>query len=100
MYKSKFFIKLNFFLSLQLYPEYELDKQFVVNQVQLIFGTDATNNTQPLTTPEESINTPSEIAYKFSGITYAKGAAIVRMFANLMGKENFDLAIREYLKDK
>ncbi|TMW48641.1 hypothetical protein DOY81_006271, partial [Sarcophaga bullata] len=88
-----------YFLAHELYPEYELDKQFVINQVQLIFGTDATNNTQPLTSPEEIINTPSEIAYKFSGITYAKGAAIVRMFANLMGKENFDAAIREYLKD-
>ena len=77
-----------------------MDKQFVINQVQLIFATDATSNTQPLTSPEEIINTPSNIAYKFSGITYAKGAAIVRMFANLMGKENFDAAIREYLKDK
>lgn len=77
-----------------------MDKQFVINQVQLIFGTDATNSTQPLTSAEETINTPSEVGYKFSGITYAKGAAIVRMFANLMGKDNFDAAIREYLKDK
>ncbi|KAM7364532.1 uncharacterized protein ACRADG_000990 [Cochliomyia hominivorax] len=88
-----------YFLAHELYPEYELDKQFVVRQVQLIFDTDATNSTQPLSNPEETINTPSDLGYKFSGITYAKGAAIVRMFANLMGKENFDQAIREYLKE-
>lgn len=71
-----------------------------MNQVQLIFGTDASNNTQPLSSPEKSINTPAELGYKFSGIAYAKGASIVRMFANLMGKGKFDQAIREYLKKK
>ncbi|XP_037811880.1 aminopeptidase N [Lucilia sericata] len=88
-----------YFMAHELYPEYELDKQFTVKQVQLIFGTDATNNTQPLTSLEETINTPSEIGYKFSGITYAKGAAVLRMFANIMGKTNFDQAVREYLKE-
>ncbi|XP_065372511.1 uncharacterized protein LOC135964254 [Calliphora vicina] len=88
-----------YFMAHEMYPEYELDKQFTVKQVQLIFDKDATNDTQPLTSLEETINTPAEIGYKFSGITYAKGAAVVRMFANLMGKENFDQAIREYLKE-
>ncbi|XP_013106945.2 membrane alanyl aminopeptidase [Stomoxys calcitrans] len=88
-----------YFLANEIYPEFELDKQFVVNQIHLIFATDATNSTQPLTSPEASINSPSQVAYKFSGITYAKGAAIVRMICNLMGKNNFDTAIREYLKE-
>lgn len=89
-----------YFMTHEVYPEYELDKQFLLTQVQSIFATDATNKTQPMTTVEDLINTPSEISYKFSSITYAKGASIIRMFSNLMGKENFDQAIRDYLREK
>ncbi|EDX13823.1 GD20895 [Drosophila simulans] len=87
-----------YFMAHQLYPEYHLDEQFVVRQMQLIFGTDARNGTQPMTSPESEIQTPSQISYKFSGIAYAKGACIVRMWRNLMGAQNFDTAIRSYLQ--
>lgn len=66
----------------------------------MIFDIDATNSSQPLTSLEESVNSPSEIGDKFSNIAYAKGASVLRMFANLMGKQNFDAAIQEYLKEK
>ncbi|XP_017141911.2 aminopeptidase N [Drosophila miranda] len=87
-----------YFMAHQLYPEYRLDEQFVVRQMQLIFATDAVNSTQPMTSPEASIQTPSQIGYKFSSIAYAKGACIVRMWRNVMGANNFDTAIRNYLK--
>lgn len=53
-----------------------------------------------MTSAEGSINTPAEIAYKFSSIAYAKGASIVRMWRNLMGGDNFDKAIQGYLKQQ
>lgn len=87
-----------YFMANQLYPEYHLDEQFVVRQMQLIFGTDARNSSQPLSSPESEIQTPAQIAYKFSAITYAKGACMVRMWRNAMGADNFDTAIRSYLK--
>ncbi|KAH8298714.1 hypothetical protein KR018_007892 [Drosophila ironensis] len=87
-----------YFMAHQLYPEYHLDEQFVVRQMQLIFGTDARNSTQPMTSPEAEIQTPAQIASKFSSIAYAKGASIVRMWRNCMGAENFDNALRDYLK--
>ncbi|XP_070852188.1 aminopeptidase N isoform X2 [Drosophila suzukii] len=87
-----------YFMAHQLYPEYHLDEQFVVRQMHLIFATDARNSTQPLTSLESDIQTPSEIAYKFSGIAYAKGACILRMWRNIMGEQNFDRAIQNYLK--
>lgn len=65
-----------------------------------VFDIDASNSAQPMSSLESSINTPDEIGSKFSDFAYAKGASIVRMFANLMGKDKYDLAIREYLKDK
>ncbi|KAH8382809.1 hypothetical protein KR009_005331 [Drosophila setifemur] len=87
-----------YFMAHQLYPEYHLDEQFAVRQMQLIFAMDAKNSTQPMTSPEGDIQTPSQIASKFSSIAYAKGASIVRMWRNCMGAENFDTAIRNYLK--
>ncbi|XP_017873372.1 PREDICTED: membrane alanyl aminopeptidase [Drosophila arizonae] len=87
-----------YFMSHQLYPAYQLDEQFVVRQLQMIFTLDANNGTQPLSSREADIRSPSEIASKFSSITYAKGSSIVRMWRNAMGAENFDLAIRNYLR--
>ncbi|XP_075167370.1 membrane alanyl aminopeptidase-like [Haematobia irritans] len=87
------------FLGHQIYPEYELEKQFVLNEMHTIFSLDATNSSQPLTSPEETIQTPTEVGSKFSNIAYNKGASVVRMIANAMGKENFDKAIREYIKE-
>lgn len=71
-----------------------------MRQLQLIFGTDATNNTQPMSSHELDIETPSQIASKFSSIAYAKGASIVRMWRNAMGEQNFDEAIRNYLREQ
>lgn len=82
-----------------MYPQYKLDQQFVLKQTQNIFELDATSYTQPLSHPEENINTPDEVGYKFSNIAYSKGAAILRMISNLMGTENYDNAIRDYLKE-
>ncbi|XP_034485935.1 membrane alanyl aminopeptidase [Drosophila innubila] len=87
-----------YFMAHQLYPEYQLDQQFVVRQLQMILQTDSGNSTQPMTSPETSIQTPSEIGHKFSSIAYAKGASIVRMWRNIMGADNFNKAIRSYLK--
>ncbi|KAH8312687.1 hypothetical protein KR044_012175, partial [Drosophila immigrans] len=88
-----------YFMANQLNPEYQLDQQFVVRQLQMILRTDAEAATQPMTSPEASVQTPSEIAHKFSGITYAKGASIVRMWHNIMGGDNFNKAINSYLKE-
>lgn len=67
--------------------------------MHLIFDKDATSDTQPMTSPAIRINSPAEISYKFSSIAYAKGASILRMITNLMGMNNFDDAIRDYLKE-
>ncbi|KAH8417484.1 hypothetical protein KR222_000995, partial [Zaprionus bogoriensis] len=87
-----------FFMGHQLYPEYQLDQQFVVQKLQHILSTDALNLTQPMTSPEESIQTPADIDYKFGRIAFAKASSIIRMWRNAMGVENFDAAIRSYLK--
>ncbi|KAL7727956.1 hypothetical protein ACLKA6_019515 [Drosophila palustris] len=87
-----------FLIGHKLYPEHQLDQQFVVRKVQHVLSTDALNITQPMTSPESSIQTPADIDYKFGSISFAKAACIIRMWRNLMGEANFDMAIRSYLK--
>ncbi|KAH8358869.1 hypothetical protein KR093_002955, partial [Drosophila rubida] len=87
-----------YFMANELCPEYQLDQQFVVRQLQMILRTDAMPS-QPMSSPEASVQTPAEIAHKFSSIAYAKGASIVRMWRNIMGGDNFDKSIQSYLKE-
>lgn len=76
-----------------------MEDQFVVNEVHLALSLDASSSTQPLTNRVEEIQTPSEIGYKFSTITSAKGACIIRMIATIMGQPYFDKAIKDYLNE-
>lgn len=95
---SKIHDSFNCVLFSQLYPEYQLDQQFVVRQLQMILQLDSGNSSQPMTSPESSVQTPSEIGNKFSSIAYAKGASVIRMWKNIMGADSFNKAIRSYLK--
>uniref|UniRef100_A0A034WMQ0 Aminopeptidase n=1 Tax=Bactrocera dorsalis TaxID=27457 RepID=A0A034WMQ0_BACDO len=88
-----------YFMAHKLYYEYELADQFVVNEMHLALSLDASRSTQPLTSPDEEIQAPSEIGYKFNTIIYTKGACIIRMMATIMTQPNFDKAIRDYLKE-
>lgn len=85
-------------IHLQLYPEYELDKQFVVDQIHLIFNTDANHGVAKLTDP--TVASPSEIGSMFSSITYVKGASIVRQIQHAMGEDKFVTSLRNYLSEK
>ncbi|XP_034485022.1 membrane alanyl aminopeptidase-like [Drosophila innubila] len=87
-----------FFMGHKLYPEHQLDQQLVIRKVQHVFSTDALNITQPMTSPENSIQSPADIDYKFGRVSFAKAACVIRMWRNAMGGDNFDKAIRSYLK--
>lgn len=45
----------------------------------------------------QPIEAPGDVANAFDGITYGKGEAVIAMFENYMGPENFQAAIRRYL---
>lgn len=47
-----------------------------------------------------NINSPSEVLGMFNSITYNKGASIIRMIEHLIGTNNMQLALREYLRTK
>ncbi|TDG38716.1 hypothetical protein AWZ03_014862, partial [Drosophila navojoa] len=88
-----------FFMGHKLYPEYQLDQQFVVHKLQHVLTTDSLNITQPMTSSDASIQTPADIAHKFGRISFAKAASVIRMWSLAMGEENFNRAIANYLKE-
>ncbi|EDW23766.1 GL23790 [Drosophila persimilis] len=76
--------------------EWELEKQFVVDQIQSVMSMDSTNATNPLS--DENTYTPSDLSRMFNSISYNKGATFIRMIEHLMGPEDFRKSLQEYLK--
>ncbi|XP_030246660.1 membrane alanyl aminopeptidase-like, partial [Drosophila navojoa] len=88
-----------YFLGHQLYPDYQLDQQFLVQTLHEALLFDSQNITQPMTSAQVNINTPGDINYKFERIAFAKAASVIRMWSILMGEENFKTAIRNFLRE-
>ncbi|XP_060526992.1 uncharacterized protein LOC132702417 [Cylas formicarius] len=74
---------------------WELDKQFVIDQVYTALQVDSRSDSVALTS---AALTPSEISAKFNKITYSKGASILRMLERSLGSETFVSGIRQYLR--
>ncbi|XP_050293247.1 membrane alanyl aminopeptidase-like [Anthonomus grandis grandis] len=75
--------------------DWELDKLFNVEVVQVALLADSQKSASALTS---SAVTRAEVAAKFDTITYSKGASILRMIEkNIMGPDNFIYGIRDYL---
>lgn len=81
----------------EVYPEWEMESQFIVAQLQSIFASDALDSSEAMTSAASS---PTQISNKFSSISYAKGASVIRMMIYFLGEENYKLGIREYLNTK
>lgn len=85
-----------YFIPHEVNPEWELDKQFVVEQIQGVFNMDSLENTHPMS--DETIKSPADIAIMFDSISYNKGASIIRMIKHAMGEQKFKTALQKYLK--
>jgi aminopeptidase N len=92
-----------YFATAQVETEWELEEQFVVEQVQQALAVDVemnssfanANATHALSS---AATTPEEISARFDTITYNKGASVIRMFAHAVGLDNFQKGLREYLE--
>jgi aminopeptidase N len=76
-------------------PLWDVDKQFVVEQVQTALLFDSSESTHPMS---HVVNTPAEASSIFNNISYNKGASILRMIQHLIGNTKFVEAIRTYIK--
>lgn len=76
---------------------WNLDAQFVVNEMQPSFEGDARLSTESVTRP---VYSSDEIIAIFDEIVYTKGASLVRMLEKVLGQEMFFGALRRYLENK
>ncbi|CAG9857860.1 unnamed protein product [Phyllotreta striolata] len=74
--------------------DFEIEKQFVVEQQHSAFVADAATDAKALTA---GAWTPEQISGKFDTISYNKGASVYRMVENLIGSDAFQAALRKYL---
>lgn len=79
----------------ELFPEWHIWDQFIVEDHNTALSLDALSNTHPVEVP---IHHPGEISEIFDKISYSKGASIIRMLANYIGETAFRDGLRYYLK--
>ena len=76
-------------------PDWHVDVQGVQERLN-VMQTDSLKSARRVRQPIESDN---DIANAFDGITYQKGAAVIRMFEHWVGENKFRQGVRLYLKE-
>lgn len=79
----------------ELFPDWQMWTQFVVDEQQPALKLDALDNTHPIEVP---INHPDEIHSIFDAISYSKGASVIHMLYAYLGANTFREGLRHYLK--
>jgi aminopeptidase N len=79
----------------ELFPDWKVWTQFIVDEQSLALKLDALENTHPI---QVVINHPDEIRTIFDAISYEKGASVLNMLHNYLGKDDFRDGLRLYLK--
>lgn len=74
-----------------------MDSQFVVDSFQPALLVDSKAGTHPMT---NDVGSADEILAMFNPISYDKGASVIRMVEHIIGKENFQKAVQQYIGDK
>ena len=73
----------------KIWLDFEGDKSYA-------FGVDSLASTHPIRTPVKS---PEEANENFDGITYAKGASVLRMLEIYLGEQPFQRGVSAYLRE-
>ncbi|EDV25745.1 uncharacterized protein TRIADDRAFT_35766 [Trichoplax adhaerens] len=76
-------------------PDWEMMSQIVPLDYQRAFGLDAFVTSHPV---QVTVNHPDEINEVFDAISYSKGASIISMMRQMMGNEDYQKGISNYLK--
>ncbi|XP_030213006.1 glutamyl aminopeptidase [Gadus morhua] len=77
-------------------PTWGMRDIMLISDVLPVMVDDALLSSHPIIV---DVSTPAEITSVFDGISYSKGASILRMLEDWMGKDNFRDGCRKYLKD-
>ncbi len=79
----------------QLFPEWQVWKQFIVDEQSQALKLDSLEHTHPISV---DIRHPDEIRTIFDNISYEKGASVLLMLMKYIGEEDFRRGLQLYLK--
>lgn len=82
----------------RVYPELESSHDFLFAQWIRAMDLDAKRSSHQIEAPLQGDNVEQEITQLFDGITYSKGAAVLRMLAQMLGEDTFLEGVTLYLK--
>ncbi|RZC41831.1 aminopeptidase N-like protein [Asbolus verrucosus] len=85
-----------YYVTDQIYPQWEFAKQFVIEQLQIALLADSMQTSLPLS---YYVETPDKISERFDDISYNKGGSILRMVHYFLGIENFKSGLRDYISN-
>ncbi len=77
-----------------IYPEWQMWTQFTVDEQHRALKLDALKHTHPIEVP---VRHPDEIRTIFDTISYSKGASVIHMLHEYLGKDAFRDGLRHYL---
>lgn len=78
--------------------DWDLEEQFVVENLQQSMQLDSTDSTHPMT--DLSVKTKAQASGMFDNISYNKAASIIRMLFHYIKEEKFKLALNLHLTTK
>ncbi|KKU81317.1 MAG: hypothetical protein UY07_C0021G0022 [Parcubacteria group bacterium GW2011_GWA1_47_8] len=78
-----------------LFPDWEMWTEFVSGDLGSALSLDSLKHTHPIEVP---VHHPDEISEIFDAVSYSKGASVIRMLAEYLGKKDFRDGLRYYLK--
>ena len=79
----------------KLFPKWKIWQQFASDTLAAALKLDALENTHPI---EIDVHDPNEIGEIFDTVSYRKGASVIRMLAEYLGKNTFQKGLQFYLK--
>lgn len=77
---------------------WELEEQFVVENLQQSMQLDSTDQTHPMT--DNTVRTKSRSSDMFDNISYNKAASVIRMLKHYLGLTKFQDALKTHLFNK
>ncbi|XP_050688585.1 aminopeptidase N-like isoform X2 [Eriocheir sinensis] len=79
-----------------LEPTWRVSERFITVDLQYVMELDSLESSHPIS---QEVSTPDEINELFDGISYSKGASIIRMMFYFLTPENFRTGITNYLQE-
>ncbi|QQS23382.1 M1 family metallopeptidase [bacterium] len=78
-----------------LHPEWNFWTKFILQEQSYALNQDSLHTSHPI---EVEVHHPNQIGEIFDGISYSKGASILRMLSSYIGEETFRKGLSLYLK--